>query len=181
MLKQSIASMTRRRDLLQAKFGFLLFLATLAIFFAASLVAYFVILGQASTSGGGEFAASDEPVRSIEPMKIPLTFWISAVVMVAVSVLLHLACRSVHRERLQPFLRYLFAAFVSSIVFTVIQFIGMYELLVVHLNAADGSTKFYGLSFTLSVLHAVHVFGGLAFLWVVSRTAFEASTITSNM
>ena len=45
-----------------------------------------------------------------------------------------------------------------------VQTIGMQDLLVHHFAQADGSTKVYGMSFTLALIHALHVVGGVVFL-----------------
>jgi heme/copper-type cytochrome/quinol oxidase subunit 3 len=154
MLKQSILLVPARRDMYQAKMVFYLFLASLSMFFVATLATYFIIRTQAF-----------QPVqRSYEPLRLPITFWISSVILVAVSVLLQRASWLVHRERQQAFRRALMWAWTMAIAFVVVQTLGMRELLAQHFTQTDGSTKVYGMSFTLALIHALHVLGGMVFL-----------------
>ena len=46
------------------------------------------------------------------------------------------------------------------------------SLLSQHFSVSDGSNKIYGMSFTLSFIHALHVIGGMVFLGYV---IFQAS------
>ncbi len=49
----------------------------------------------------------------------------------------------------------------------------MSELVIHHFRQDDGSTKVYGMSFTLAFIHALHVFGGILFLGFVIYQAFR--------
>jgi heme/copper-type cytochrome/quinol oxidase subunit 3 len=49
----------------------------------------------------------------------------------------------------------------------------MYDLLTHHFSQSDGSTKVYGMSFTLSFIHALHVIGGMVFLGFVIFQAYR--------
>ena len=154
MLKQSISLVPARRDLYQATMVFYLFLASLTMFFLASLATYCIIRTQAF-----------QPIqRSYEALQLPISFWISTLLLVAISVLLQRACWLVHRERQLEFRRWLIWAWFVSFTFVFIQAIGMDQLLTHHFTQTDGSTKVYGMSFTLALIHALHVLGGMIFL-----------------
>ena len=88
-------------------------------------------------------------------------------VLLLVGVFLQRACWLVHRERQLEFRRWLIWAWVAAVVFILIQGFGLRDLLTHHFTQSDGSTKVYGMSFTLSFLHALHVLGGMVFLGFV--------------
>lgn len=157
MLRQSLSLISSRRDLHQAKLVFYLFIASLTMFFLATLATYIIIRTQAFQPITREYAT----------LKVPTSFWLSTGLLLAVSYLLERAAWHVRRE-LQPEFRFaLRLAFWVGLLFTVIQGVGLCSLLVQHFAAADGSTKAYGMSFTISFVHALHVLGGIIFMgWV---------------
>ena len=167
MLKQSISLVPSRRDLYQAKLVFYLFLASLTVFFIASLVTYCIIRTQAF-----------QPInRSYEALQLPMTFWNSTGLLVLISVFLQRACWLVNRERQKEFRRWLVWAWFSAVVFMIIQAFGMHDLLTHHFTKTDGTTKVYGMSFTLALIHALHVLGGMIFLayvmWQATRNKYD--------
>jgi cytochrome c oxidase subunit 3 len=170
MLKQSINLIPARRDLYQAKMLFYLFLASLGMFFLGSMVTYLVIRDQAfhpipDAVPGSILTQGPEIYQSL---KLPLTFWVSTGMLVLVSVFLQRAVWLVHRERQLDFRRLLVWASVAAVLFVLIQGWGLADLLTQHFSESDGSTKVYGMSFTLSFIHALHVIGGMGFLgWVI--------------
>jgi len=64
-------------------------------------------------------------------------------------------------------------AWVAAFAFTIIQGVGMAWLLDQHFSASDGSMKVFGMSFTLAMIHALHVIGGMAFLGFVIYQAYQ--------
>ncbi|MEM7783346.1 MAG: cytochrome c oxidase subunit 3 [Planctomycetota bacterium] len=175
MLKQSMSLVPARRDLYQAKLVFYLFLASLGIFFIASLITYLVIRDQA-------FRPIEEAVPGsiltqgpelYKPLELPATFWISSVALIFVSLFLQKACWMVRREKQAEFRKWLVWSMVFATVFCAIQAFGLNELLTEHFSKTDGSTKVYGMSFTLSFIHALHVVGGLIYLGFVIRQAYR--------
>ncbi len=186
VLKQSISLIPARRDLYQAKLVFYLFIGSLAMFFVASLATYVIVRTQAFRPIVPE--GYDQPELVIEhgsggsaipglieyiPLKVPFSFWVSTGLMQLTSIFLQRSCWLVHRERQREFRRWLMYAWVSAIVFVAVQAIGMDELLTGHFQRNDGSTKAYGMSFTLAFLHALHVVGGLIFLGFIIFQAFR--------
>lgn len=163
MLKNSINLIPARRDLYQAKLVFWLFIASLTVFFVASLITYIVIRTQAF-----------HPIqREYETLKIPNTFWTSTLLLVLISIFLQRACWLVHREKQVGFRRWLIWAMIAAAVFVGIQWVGMRDLIAHHFSQNDGSTKIYGMSFTLALIHALHVLGGMIFLGFVIYQALR--------
>jgi cytochrome c oxidase subunit 3 len=175
MLKQSINLIPARRDLYQAKMVFYLFLASLGMFFIASLVTYLIIRVQAFRPIADAVPGSilTQGPEIYLPLKLPVTFWISTMVLVLVSVFLQRACWLVHREKQVGFRRWLIWGLLAAVAFTLIQSFGMVDLLSQHFSQSDGSTKVYGMSFTLAFIHALHVLGGMIFLGFVIFQAFR--------
>jgi heme/copper-type cytochrome/quinol oxidase subunit 3 len=173
LLKHSINLIPARRDLYQAKLVFYLFLASLGMFFLASLLTYVIVRDQAFNpipdAVPNSIATLGPEVYA--PLKLPMSFWISTVALIFVSVALHRACWMIRREQQVGFRRWLVAAWIAAIAFTVIQGFGMTHLLSEHFSTYDGSMKVYGMSFTLSFIHALHVIGGMVFLGFVIRQA----------
>ena len=79
----------------------------------------------------------------------------------------------VHRERIDKCRMYLVLAMATAIVFLVVQFLGMNQLLNVHLETTDGSHKAYGLCYTLALIHALHVMGGVGYILYVLIQSFR--------
>jgi heme/copper-type cytochrome/quinol oxidase subunit 3 len=175
MLKQSINLVPARPDLYQAKLVFYLFLASLGMFFIASMITYLVVRDQAFNPIPDAVPNSIATMgpEIYQPLKLPATFWISTAVLIVVSVCLQRACWLIHRERQVDFRRLLMVAWFAAVVFVLIQGFGMYDLLTHHFSQSDGSTKVYGMSFTLSFIHALHVIGGMVFLGFVIFQAYR--------
>ena len=186
MLKQSINLAPARPDLYQAKLVFYLFIASLGMFFIATLITYLVIRTQAfnpipdpnlpaptivlsNPNLGSEVPSSIEYV----PLRLPFSFWASTAVLLLTGVFLQRASWLIHRERQAEFRKWLIWAWVAAIVFVGVQCFGMNDLLNQHFARTDGSTKVYGMSFTLAFIHALHVIGGLVFLGFVIFQAFR--------
>jgi cytochrome c oxidase subunit 3 len=143
-----------RADVWRAKLVFYLFLASLAVFFAAGLVSYCIIRIQA-------FQMNQ---RNYLVLELPRSFFYSTVALVLVSGFLQLAVGCIRREQQSGFRLWLLLAWFSAAVFLIIQYFGMGSLLNSHYLHSDGSSKVYGICFTLALLHALHVLGGMGFL-----------------
>ena len=143
MLKQSINLVPARPDLYQAKLVFYLFLASLGMFFVASLITYLVVRDQAFNPIADAVPNSIATMgpEIYQPLKLPTTFWISTAVLIVVSVCLQRACWLIHRERQVDFRRLLMMAWFAAVAFVLIQGFGMYDLLTHHFSQSDGSTK----------------------------------------
>lgn len=173
MLKQSLNVLPARKELFKAKLAFFLFLASLGMFFVASLLTYLIIRQQAFSPIPDAVPNSIATMgpESYVPLQLPMSFWISTIALIVVSFALHRACWLVRREQQVAFKNWLAFGLVAAMAFTIIQCFGLSHLLSQHFSTVDGSTKVYGMSFTLSFLHALHVVGGLLFLAFVIRQA----------
>ncbi len=161
MLKQSLHLVPLRADLYKAKVVFWAFIASLSMFFLAGVASYIIIRKQAFI-----------PIqRTYEPLVVPIAFWVSTAFLLLTSFFLERSIWFVRREHPKPFLRNLFYAAVASLVFVVVQGNGLSDMFVHHFSSQDGSTKIYGLGFALASLHALHVLGGMVFLWFIIHRA----------
>lgn len=176
MLKQSISLVPARPALYQAKLVFYLFIASLTMFFIASLITYCTVRVEAFRGVQNVYDAATNSMvpeeRTYEQLRLPVSFWTSTLLLILMSVLLQRACWLVHREQQIKFRSCLIWAWVVAIGFLFIQTFGMVELVSHHFSQSDGSTKVYGMSFTLALIHAAHVLGGIGFLGYV---IFQAS------
>ncbi len=175
MLKQSLKMVPARREHYQSKLVFLLFLVSLGMFFVGSLITYLMVRDLAFTPLVDAVPGSmmDQGPKVYQPLQIPSSFWWSTLALILVSFFLHRACWLVHRERQEEFRLLLGLAWVSAFAFTIIQGVGMAWLLDQHLSTTDGSMKVFGMSFTLAMIHALHVIGGMAFLGFVIYQAYR--------
>lgn len=175
MLKQSINLVPARRDLFQAKLVFYLFLASLGMFFVASLITYLIIRNHAFHPIPDAVPGSilTQGPKAYQSLTLPVSFWLSTVALIAVSILLQRACWLVHREKQDDFRRWLIWSLVAATLFVLIQAFGLADLLRQHFSKPDGSMKVYGMSFTLSFIHALHVVGGMVFLGFIIVQAFR--------
>jgi cytochrome c oxidase subunit III len=154
MLKNSLTLIPARRDHHQAKWLFATFIASLGMFFLATLATYVLIRTQIYL-----------PIqRAYQPLSMPTSFWFSTACLFATSIFLERAVWFVRRERQQPFQVSLWIAAAFSLLFLVTQQEGMTTLALRHYDSIDGSTKFFGICFVLVLVHALHVAGGLIFL-----------------
>lgn len=175
MLKHSINLVPARQNLYQAKLVFYLFLASLAMFFVASMITYLIVRVQAFQPIPDAVPGSilTQGPEVYQPLKLPASFWISTFILVMVSVFLQRACWLVHREKQSGFRAWLIFSLGWALLFVFIQSFGMVDLAIQHFSKTDGSTKVYGMSFTLAFIHALHVLGGMIFLGFVIFQAFR--------
>ncbi len=176
MLKHTLQYATGRRELHQAKWFFYIFIASLGMFFAGSLVTYLRVRYHSYYPATDAVPGSTYAMgpKFYAPMQVPIAFWLSSLVLVLHSFLMQRAVNSVRREHQIEFRKYLLFSWWSAMLFALVQAIGMGSLWVKHFaENYDGSTKVFGMSFVLSFLHALHVLGGLIFLAYVIYRAFR--------
>ena len=164
-----------------------LFLASLGMLFAASMLGYILIRVTTGTPNG----------KSIE---LPSSLWVSTIMMLASSYTMHRALLAIRREKQALFRIYLTATIVFATVFVAIQTPAMFKLLKEHQavtaeykaqqanlqpakydpssNADEviqgrRSVPFYGLIMVLVLIHALHVIGGMIALGVVAVHGYQ--------
>jgi len=148
-----------RKDEYRAKLGFLLFAASLTMFFITGMVGYGIVRTMSE--------APPFPLR-----EFPASLLVSTLSMFAVSGALHFATLNVRYEHQVRFRTWLRVAFGFAVVFMAVQAMGMRSLVQSHGEIlAEGQFKQFGLIFFLVLLHALHVLGGLIALFLVMRNA----------
>jgi len=169
MLKNSINLIPARRQLYQAKLGFYLFLASLAMFFIASMITYLIIRQQAFSGHPDALpgTAMSAGPANYASLVLPMTFWISTAALLLVSYFLQQAVWAVRQQHLSKMRMWLGCSLLGAVTFVAIQSFGMVDLWNQHASKLDGSMKVYGMSFTLAFIHVLHVVGGMAFLGFV--------------
>jgi heme/copper-type cytochrome/quinol oxidase subunit 3 len=140
-----------------ATIAMLLFLASLSILFLSSLFGYFFI----------RLHNRDKELH------FPPLLWASTVAIVASSITMSMALRSVKRERLPMFRLYLLLTVVLTVLFVVIQTPALAGVMRTHWASSPSGNTLYGLVFVLILLHAVHVLGGLIGLGRVVYGAYR--------
>ncbi len=141
--------------------GLWLFIASLAVFFVAGLVAYGVI----RMSG-----ANSPPAGALQ---FPVGLWASTALLIASGACLHLALRAVRRERQRSFRRYMLVAGALTVGFLLAQAYCLPALLTAHEAQRVRGFALYLAATSLIVLHALHVIGGLVPLGVVTARALK--------
>jgi len=133
--------------------GMWVFLATLTVLFLASIVGYLVV----------RLKASDWPPPGMP--RLPAGLWLATVVLLAGSVTIHRAYRSIRLGDSQASSRWQQATLVLAFVFLFLQSWNWWGLIRLQLTAA---TNLYAFTFfMLTGLHAAHVIGGIALLVIV--------------
>ncbi|HOA73049.1 MAG TPA: heme-copper oxidase subunit III [Phycisphaerae bacterium] len=143
-------------------FGLSLFLVSLSVLFAASLLAYGII--RSSAVGRGV---------SYGTLHVPSALWLSTAVILASSVSIHLALGAVRTGRQHTFRRAMVVTAILGLAFLIVQAPSLYRLLQSHEAFRDRNIYLYGLILMLIGLHALHVIGGLMPLGVVTGRALQ--------
>jgi heme/copper-type cytochrome/quinol oxidase subunit 3 len=135
-----------------AQIGVFVMLISLVMLFGGSLVAYLFY----------RFGGKTSPAMGA--MVIPQALWISTVLLVTSAFTMHRA-RSFSFAQKVPLKRqafWLLGTFVLAIVFLVVQTPSLMTLLADHEQANSANRNgLYGAVFTLIIVHALHVIGGL--------------------
>ncbi len=169
MLKGTPETYSVRRNLYQARLMFWLFIASLAMFFMACIAVYLLLI----------YGLKNPPdTMTIEvayaPLRMPLTFIPSTLLLLGTSVTLHMASRRIANERREPFLKLIRISLVLSVLFIAVQILAMETLLEQHFelskalypghNPSFGVNRMNGMCFTFAVIHALHVLGGIGYI-----------------
>ncbi len=133
--------------------GMWVFLATLTVLFVASIVGYLVV----------RLKATDWPPPGMP--RLPAGLWLVTVVLLAGSVTIHRAHRSIRLGHSKASTHWLRATLALAFVFLFVQSWNWWGLIRLHLTAASNLYAFT--FFMLTGLHAAHVIGGIALLVIV--------------
>ncbi|MBN2328317.1 MAG: heme-copper oxidase subunit III [Candidatus Omnitrophica bacterium] len=140
------------------KMGMLLFLASLSVLFAASLIGYLAV----------RFRQESWPPAGMPPP--PIGLWFSTLTILLSSYAIQKALRAIRSGRLASLQNYLAITISLGFLFLVLQAFNWVTLINDRITAY---ANLYAFSFfMLTGLHALHVAGGLALLGVVTRKAF---------
>jgi len=147
--------------------GMLLFLAALFMLFAAGLFGFIWIrLTSAHAPAAGQ-------------IHLPAPLWLSTALVIGVSVALARATRQIRQGKHRSYRNSLTAALALAAGFLTVQAPALYTLLREHEQLKAGGMHLYGLIFSLVLLHALHVIGGMFSLIVVTvkahRGAYEGA------
>jgi cytochrome c oxidase subunit III len=140
------------------QFGAWLFLGSLLIFFLSTILLYVIYA----------YRRADDP-QSQAPL--PLSFLVSTICLLAISVLVHMATRAVRRDQFLRTSNLLFVGAVLAMVFMAIQAFAMGNLLNSPATFAGTGKGVVGMVVVLAVLHALHVLGGVIALAVTGFVA----------
>jgi cytochrome c oxidase subunit 3 len=138
--------------------GLWLFLAALTMLFASSLLGY-VYIRLAGSSGMSQSSAPQ--------LHFPPLLWASTALVLGVSVAMHQAVQAIALEKHDRFQLWLDLALGLACGFVAVQVPAMYSLLQSHQAAKAGGLHVYALVFTLIMIHALHVVGGIVHLLIV--------------
>jgi heme/copper-type cytochrome/quinol oxidase subunit 3 len=145
-------------------FGMLLFLLSLSVLFASSLIGVIIVRFQADSWRPPGFEG------------LPAGLWVSTLVILGASVTVHLALRAARCDDRLWLLRWLGVTLGLGLAFMALQAVN-WTLLVS--EGMTGREDLFGFSFyVLTGLHALHVLGGLiqlgAVTWFASRGRYGA-------
>jgi len=144
--------------------GMWLFIAALAMLFGSSMLGYVMIRALPRT----EEAIGFRP--ELHTLYLPATLWISTALILAASFTIHRALVAIRRERQQALRTNLAITLALAILFVLIQ---CPSLVAVLKSQRTSHIAFYGLIFTLILLHALHVVGGIVSLSIVTVKSFK--------
>jgi heme/copper-type cytochrome/quinol oxidase subunit 3 len=103
-------------------------------------------------------------------MHLPLGLWASTVLLIASGVTIHAAHRAGRRGDIARMRSGVYSTFVLAIAFITVQAPCLVSLVRAHAMAATQNIGLYGLAFTLILIHAAHVLGGLVPLgWLIRK------------
>lgn len=141
--------MPARRTLQQAEMGLSLLMASLAVFFAAAIVATLLTSPRIVTHPG-----------------LPASMWLATGCLIGVSAAFHVANRAVRRENQLRLHRWISLATMLGLLFCAIQAQALYELVTRALTVSDQFRAWLFIG-VLVALHTAHVLFGMTVLIVV--------------
>lgn len=147
-------------------FGMILFLVSLTMLFAASMIGYAVIRLQLMTPDAS-------PTPPLGQIQLPMLLWLSTFIILLSSVALHYAGHCVSLERQQPFRKAMVITTLLGYLFLIVQVPALIDLVNSQAALAQSNVNLYRLIILLVILHGLHVIGGLIPLTALTRNAFK--------
>jgi len=147
-----------------ATVGMWLFLAALTMLFGATMIGYAIIRSRSTSAA------------ALGTLHLPPLLWLSTAVMLLASVTIHRALSAVRLERQAQFRQELVLTCGLAALFVIVQTPSMWQLLHSHSIAAATTPqgiRLYQLIFSLILIHALHVLGGIVGLAVTTAHAFQ--------
>jgi cytochrome c oxidase subunit 3 len=142
----------------RARLGAWWFIGSLVVFFVTSILFYALYA----------WSRKDDPFRQ-EPL--PISFLLSTLLLVGISVLVQRATYTIRRDRWAKTCGLLVASTALSIAFLAIQILAMLQMLDDTVSAAGNGRGVVGMVIVLAFLHALHVAGGVIALGLVALGA----------
>lgn len=143
------------------EWGIYLFIASLTMLFAASLISYIIV------------RLSNAGLSSSARLSMPPSLWISTAALLGTSVALAIAQVGVKREKQLRMRRWLAVACSLAILFLFVQSWGLVDIFDRHFDQINKQISLYGIVFSLVLLHAIHVLGGIFVLGVSTVRGFR--------
>ncbi|MCP3858488.1 MAG: heme-copper oxidase subunit III [Phycisphaeraceae bacterium] len=144
------------RRLAAGRFGMLIFIASLAMIFAAAILGFLVV----RLEDDGSWPPPGMPA-------LPWSLLFSTLILVASSVTFLRATGDLRRDDERGLVRWLTGTLVLALAFLAVQTFAWWDLIG---RGMDFSRHLYAWTFYfLTGLHAVHVLGGVIPLWIVTR------------
>lgn len=141
--------------------GMLLFLASLAVLFAASIAAHLIIRAR----------AEQWPPENLP--KLPSTAWVSTILIVFIGIAIQLALNYARHYNYGKLFAFLLIAFMLNVTFLLSQAVNWAWL--ISIGATAGKSLYLWSFYFLTGLHALHVIGGLFLLGFVIVRAFRGA------
>ncbi len=161
--------------------GFVLLLISLGMLFLASIVGYVVV------RLAPKYDTITREQLTVAAIHLPGAFWVSTAILLVSSVTIHFALKSIRAGRGRALVRYLIITTVLGLAFVAVQAPSLAALLQEHfeLTAARSSgagmnVSLLGLTFMLVILHALHVFGGLVPMVIITVKATRGAYTREN-
>ncbi len=141
------------------KLGLLIFLASLSMLFAASMVGYLVV----------RFQAQEWPPEGMP--SLPSGLWLSTLLILISSGAMHFAIKSIRRNQQSLLCRYITFTLILGLGFLLAQWWNWWGLIARDIGPA--AKNLYAFTFyMLTGLHAIHVLGGIICLIVVTLKSY---------
>lgn len=149
-------------------FGMFLFLVSLTMLFAATMLGYVIIRMQWMNADAG-------PNPPLGQIKLPSILWLSTFVILVSSAFLHYAGMCISLERQGPFRKAMAVTTVLALGFLIIQVPALYMLLDGQSPVRQANPFLYNLIVFMVIVHGLHVVGGIIPLVRITRRAFDGA------